>query len=155
MIVADPLRPGGILSGLRPGTYVPIADYTTRSVPDWQYDIVVLKQEYDGASYAGIPDTGGVTTFSKLGGKTTIYLLPTENLPLTQPLRDLGVPPRAVDALDSVLRPLIDAGYARNDPKPSGRGAVPTRPRPKAGDGTTKPNTGAAAAAHHRGNSRG
>ncbi len=148
VIVADPLRPGGILSGLPAGIYIPILDYTTRSVPESQYDIVVLKQEYDGiadfpdrplnlladanalagivylhfrehdgASYTGIPETGGVTTVSDLAGKTTTYLLPTENLPLTQPLRDLGVPVVAVDALDRVLRPVIDSGYARNDAK--------------------------------------
>ena len=54
MIVADPLRPGGILSGLPAGLLLPILDYTTRSVPDSQYDIVVLKQEYDGI--ADFPD---------------------------------------------------------------------------------------------------
>lgn len=150
-------------------------------MPDSQYDIVVLKQEYDGvadfpdrpwnlladanalagimylhfrehdgASYTGIPETGGVTTVSELGGKTTTYLLPTNDLPLTQPLRELGVPSRAVDALDSVLRPVIDAGYARNDPKHAVGTAVPARPRARTSGVGKSPNPRVAAAAHHR-----
>ena len=149
-------------------------------MPDSQYDIVVLKQEYDGvadfpdrpwnlladanalagivylhfrehdgASYTGIPETGGVTIVNELHGKTTTYLLPTENLPLTQPLRDLGVPTQAVDALDNVLRPVIDAGYARNDTKhPLGR---PVRARPGTKTSVAaSPKPRAAAATHHQ-----
>jgi hypothetical protein len=183
VIVADPLRPGGILSGLPAGLYIPILDYTTRSVPQSQYDIVVLKQEYDGiadfpdrplnlladanalagivylhfrehdgASYTGIPETGGVTTVNDLQGKTTTYLLPTENLPLTEPLRDLGVPVEAVDALDRVLRPVIDSGYVRNDPKHHAGKLVSPHPRTKgakAAAATPKP-AATAASTHQR-----
>lgn len=188
VIVADPLRPGGILSGLPPGIYIPIADYTTRSVPESQYDVVVLKQEYDGiadfpdrpwnlladanalagivylhvrehdgASYTGIPETGGVTTVNDLQGRTTTYLLPTRNLPLTQPLRDLGVPGAAVDALDGVLRPVIDAGYARNDAKAVSQKGPAVHPRTKtaARNAAATPKPANSAASTHRRHSGG
>lgn len=159
VLVGDPLRPGGILSGVPAGLYIPILDYTVPKLVQSKYDIVVLKQEYDGiadfpdrrwnlladanalagvvylhdrehegASYTGIPDSGGVTTVNTLGGTTTTYLLPTAHLPLLQPLRDLGVSAGAVDALERVLRPVIDAGYRRNDPKPHVRKPVSARP---------------------------
>ena len=188
VIVADPLRPGGVLSGLPAGLYIPILDYTTRSVPQSQYDIVVLKQEYDGiadfpdrpwnlladanalagieylhfrehdgASYTGIPETGGVTAVNDLGGRTTTYLLPTKNLPLTQPLRDLGVPVSAVDALDRVLRPAIDAGYTRNDAKTVSENglAVHRRSRTTARAAAAKPKPATTVAAAHQRRSRG
>ena len=48
-------------------------------------------------------------------GSVTTYLVPTENLPLTQPFRDVGVPDALVDKADEVLRPVVDAGYVRHD----------------------------------------
>ena len=48
-------------------------------------------------------------------GKITTIFVPTENLPLTQVFRDVGVPDALVDRADQVLRPVIDAGYVRND----------------------------------------
>ena len=186
VIVADPLRPGGILSGLPAGIYIPLLDYTTRTVPESQYDIVVLKQEYDGiadfpdrplnlladanalagivylhfrehdgASYTGIPETGGVTTVNDLDGKTTTYLLPTKNLPLTQPLRDLGIPSGVVDALDSAVRPLIDSGYSRNDPKHHAGKPAPAHPRTKGATVAAAKPQSRTAAAHRDRRSRG
>lgn len=37
------------------------------------------------------------------------------HLPLTLPLRYLGMSDAEVDQIDSVLQPQIDAAYARND----------------------------------------
>ena len=48
-------------------------------------------------------------------GSVTTYLVPTENLPLTQVFRDVGVPDALVDKADQVLRPVVDAGYVRHD----------------------------------------
>ena len=48
-------------------------------------------------------------------GSVTTYLVPTENLPLTQVFRDVGVPDALVDKADEVLRPVVDAGYVRHD----------------------------------------
>jgi len=48
-------------------------------------------------------------------GPITTMLVPTKNLPLTQILRDIGVPDQWVDAIDNILRPIIDSAYVRND----------------------------------------
>lgn len=48
-------------------------------------------------------------------GSITTYLVPTEDLPLTQVFRDVGVPDELVDKADDVLRPVVDAGYVRHD----------------------------------------
>ena len=65
---------------------------------------------------AAVP--AGNTTFipanAQHGSITTIFV-PTKNLPLTQVFRDIGVPGALVDEVDQVLRPIIDAGYVRND----------------------------------------
>lgn len=71
-----------------------------------------------GWDLSTVPEKNIVVTENSLGGKTTSYLIPTEKLPLLQPLRDLGFPESFVAALEKVLRPLVDAGYKRNDPEP-------------------------------------
>lgn len=52
------------------------------------------------------------------GGVTTTYLVPVAELPMLQPLRDRGAPEVEIAQLNSVLKPLVDAGYSRNDPRP-------------------------------------
>ena len=52
---------------------------------------------------------------NKQHGPITTHFVPTENLPLTQVFRDVGVPDALVDKADQVLRPVIDAGYVRHD----------------------------------------
>jgi hypothetical protein len=47
---------------------------------------------------------------------TTYYLIPAKHLPLLQPLRDLGVAPRLLDAIEPTLRVLIELGYDRTIP---------------------------------------
>lgn len=141
IVAGDPTRPGGILSYLPAGTYVPILNYTTKPVPASQYDTTVLTITYDGiadfpdrpwnavadvnalmgAAYYHpeegqyLPTSGGVTTVNANGGSTTTYLEAAPYLPLTHPLTQLGVPKPIVDALDKVLTPVVDAGYSRND----------------------------------------
>jgi hypothetical protein len=65
-----------------------------------------------------VPKRNITETTNDLGGRTTSYLVPTKDLPLTQPLRQVGVPRSIVDEVDKHLRPVVDAGYKRNDPKP-------------------------------------
>lgn len=141
VVAGDPTRPGGILSYLPAGTYIPILNYTTGPVPQSQYNTTVLTIEYDGiadfpdrpwnvvadanavlgAFYLhpqegqSIPTSGGVTTVNANGGTTTTYLEPAPYLPLTQPLTQIGVPAPVVNRIDKVLTPIIDAGYSRND----------------------------------------
>jgi hypothetical protein len=128
------------------GTRVPILGYTVQPFAESQYDTDMVFGEYDlwadppdrlwnvmadanailGTQYVhtessqAYKDTavqiGEPVTNSK-GGTTTTYMVPTKNLPLTQPLRDVGVPDKVVDELDKGLRPVVDAGYKRNDAK--------------------------------------
>lgn len=69
-----------------------------------------------GFDLSTVPEKNIVETVNKAGGKTTTYLIPTEKLPLLQPLRDLGFPESFVAALEAPLRKIIDAAYKRNDP---------------------------------------
>jgi hypothetical protein len=131
-----------------PGTYIPILDYTVLGPVESRYDLVVFTYEYDGIAdfpdrpwnliadlnalfgvayrhaatgslnpYAIPTEDITVATNSK-GATTTTYLGRAEHLPLTQPLRELGISADLVNAIDSVLRPIIDAGYSRNDEGP-------------------------------------
>jgi hypothetical protein len=146
VMIADPTRPGGFLSLLPTGTYIPILDFRTGRPPDSQYDSTVIVQQYDGVAdfpdrpwnvisvanalmgvsyyhlppdyylHVQIPLGTGVSTTSLKGGTTTTYLIPSPGLPLTKPLRDFGVPAQVVDRLDDTLRPVVDAGYSRLTP---------------------------------------
>ena len=131
-----------------PGTYIPILDYTVLGPVESQYDTVVFANEYDGIAdfpdrpwnlladlnalfgvaylhaatgslnpYAVALEDITVTTNSK-NATTTTYLGRAEYLPLTEALRGIGVNADLVDAIDSLLKPIIDAGYSRNDTGP-------------------------------------
>lgn len=49
-------------------------------------------------------------------GDTTYYFIPSETLPLLQPLHDLGVDPVLLDAAEPALRLLVEYGYDRSTP---------------------------------------
>lgn len=131
--IADPTRPGhGALSQ---------AGYQTPGTP---YDTTYITREYDG--FADLPDrfnrvalmnaAAGIVfihpyygdaipddavidkTVNWAGGTNTDVLIHTPNLPMLQPLRDIGVDSHVVDAIQGSLKPLVDAGYSRNAPKP-------------------------------------
>jgi diacyltrehalose acyltransferase len=67
------------------------------------------------ADVSGLPPESVIPRTDEEHGSVTTYLVPTENLPLTQVFRDVGVPDALVDKADDVLRPVIDAGYVRHD----------------------------------------
>ena len=134
-----------VLSSLAPGTYIPLIDYTVRGPVDSQYDTTMVVGQYDFiadfpdrpenilalanslaaleylhtetsfSSPQDVPPQNIAVTVNSRGATQTTYFLPTRLLPLTRPLRDLGVPDELVDQLDSVVRPAVDAGYSRND----------------------------------------
>jgi hypothetical protein len=66
-----------------------------------------------------VPAKNITTTVNAVGGVTTTYLIPTPDLPLLRPLVTQGVPQATVDALTSVLRPIVDSAYKRNDRLPA------------------------------------
>ena len=128
-----------------PGTYIPLIDYTMPERVDSQYNSNRIIAAYDGlsdfpdrpdnllavanasagsaivhtpAAFTGpgdVPPQNIRTTVNSRGATTTTYLIPVNHLPLTLPLRYLGLSAGFVDQIDSVLQPQIDAGYIRND----------------------------------------
>lgn len=122
------------------GFTAPLINYTVRDLPDSQYDLNVVFGQYDawanppdrpwnlvavanalfGALYyhnppaIAIPSDAVVVSHktSDLGGTTTTYMIPSPTLPLLRPLQQLGVPEPIVSALNSRLKPIVDAGYS-------------------------------------------
>lgn len=67
-----------------------------------------------------VPASNITVTRNTAGGVTTKYVVPTADLPLLRPLAGMGVPQKVVDQLNVALRPIVDAGYSRNDPRAVG-----------------------------------
>ena len=88
-----------------------------------------------GLDLSTVPLANITATTNSLGGTTTVYLLPTERLPLVQPLRDIGIPEPIVAALEQPLKVMVDAGYARRDLSPATARALSAtgHRRPQAG----------------------
>ena len=94
--------------------------------PDRPWNVVSLANAVMGMAFvhgpqisaadpASVPQANTTVRTNSLGGTVVTHLVPTENLPLTQPLRLIGVPDKVVDRADQVLRPIVDAGYRRHD----------------------------------------
>ena len=60
-------------------------------------------------------------------GDTTYYLIPTDDLPLFDPLRLLGVPEKFIDIVEPLAKVLVEAGYDRSVPfyKPTPAQLIP------------------------------
>lgn len=160
--IGDPTNSDGGLLAKLPHVHIPILDATIPRPPiETPYDTTEIVHEYDGYAdfpdnplnlladlnaLAGViylhPNKGGVdltdprnvvtTSTNSLGGTTTHIVVPTDELPLTRPLRALGVPDKVVDKLDKPLRKIINTGYygerpGRKTPQP-GLGASPAHP---------------------------
>lgn len=144
ILIADPNL--GLLRTL-PGVRVPVLDYTPAPLPQTRFHTVVVINQYDpfadsiqrpwnlltdlnavmavlsvhvlaqDSDLSTVPEQDISTTTNSLGGTTTTYRVPTVQLPLTMPLRQLGVPDDMVDRIDASLRPVIDEGYLAVRPK--------------------------------------
>lgn len=128
----------------RQGTRIPIVDVTVAPPVESRYNSSLVIHEYDiwgdfpdrpwnlltllnAATTAAfvhqlaydvpseIAPENVTTVVNSKGATDTTYFVPAPTLPLTEVLRAVGTPDRAVDVLDNVLRPIIDAGYSRND----------------------------------------
>jgi len=64
---------------------------------------------------SNVPPQNIATTVNSKGAKTTTYLIPEQHLPLVLPFKYLGVDEGTLNQLDGVLKPMVDAGYSRND----------------------------------------
>jgi len=139
VLIAPP--EAGVAEYFKEGTYIPILNYRVTRIAESPYPTTIVIGEYDGwadppdrpwnlvasaNALAGIvyvhgppiftadPDTVPEENITTDGNVTTVFV-PTENLPLTQVFRDVGVPDELVDKADEVLRPVVDAGYVRHD----------------------------------------
>ena len=135
----------GIGAFFPPGFRIPVVGWTANRPPsDSAYDTVVVVGEYDvtadfpdrpwnllalangilgfdythGASSLSSPSEVPpqnirVTTNAK-GGTTTTYLWPSPVLPMLRPLTGV-LPESVIDGVNSVLKPIVDRAYSRND----------------------------------------
>ena len=127
------------------GSVVPSLDYRVPPPVESQYDTKLFVSAYDSiADWPDRPDnwmalanavvglaTGHTavaftnpsmvppqnirTTVNSRGAKTTTYFIPEKHLPLVLPFGYLGVSEDTLNQLDAVLKPMVDAGYSRND----------------------------------------
>jgi pimeloyl-ACP methyl ester carboxylesterase len=157
VLIASPEE--GVAKYFAVGTYIPLLNYRVSRVSESPYPTTVVIGEYDGWAdppdrpwnlvalanamlgilYAHGPAIWGVDPAAVPPGNTTVegtvttYLVPSKNLPLTRPLRDIGVPDSWVDRADEFLRPIVDAGYIRHD--------LPGDTRPYLSDGLIRRNS--------------
>lgn len=66
-------------------------------------------------SPAMVPARNVATTVNSRGGRTITYMIPEQHLPLVIPFKYFGVDEATLNRLDAVLKPMVDAGYSRND----------------------------------------
>ena len=132
--VADPFRP----------KYGSLVNVLTHLAMDTPYDSTYITREYDGVAdvpdrpnpvalanaaagslllhphYESMPEdipAKNITTWTNAaGGTVTDILIPTRNLPMLQPMRDLGLD---MDWLQAILKPQVDSGYSRNSQQDS------------------------------------
>jgi hypothetical protein len=62
-----------------------------------------------------VPPQNIVTTYNSKGAKTTTFLIPEQHLPVVQAFKYLGMSEADMRYLDGVIKPMVDAGYSRND----------------------------------------
>ena len=59
---------------------------------------------------------GSTEIVKQVSGDATFYLIPTQTLPLLDPLLDLGVPQSVLDIVQPALQVIVEAGYDRDIP---------------------------------------
>ena len=126
------------------GFTIPVVNYTGQGLPNTQYDVSVVFGQYDfwgnppdrpwnlladvnslfGAAFYHDPvslmspsqlvQLSSVT--DSAGGTISTYMLPSPTLPMLMPLQYIGVPQPIVGNLNSMLQPIVNAGYSSLDP---------------------------------------
>jgi PE-PPE domain/PE family len=126
------------------GFTIPVVNYTGEGLPNTQYNLSVVFGQYDfwgnppdrpwnlladvnslfGAAFYHDPvslmSPSDLVQLSSVtdsaGGTITTYMLPSPTLPMLMPLQYIGVPQPVVNNLNSVLQPIVNAGYSSLDP---------------------------------------
>jgi PE-PPE domain-containing protein len=142
VLIGDENLPNGGLAARFPGLYIPILDLTFNgpAPTDTQFHTTEDINQYDGFSdfplyplnllatanaVAGIlyvhprdlessvDDPGTIHTTT---GDTDYYFHPTNDLPLFDPLRMIGVPEPVIDVVEPFFKVLVEQGYDRSIP---------------------------------------
>ena len=126
------------LSAQAVGAGRPAAIYTIQydgiaNFPRYPIDLLADLNAYFGALYlhgtypnlaaAQLANAMPLPVSPGYTGLTSYYLIPALNLPLLEPLRQLGVPAPIIDLIQPVLRVIVDLGYGTgyaNIPTPAG-----------------------------------
>jgi hypothetical protein len=163
VLIGDPNLPNGGLAARFPGLYLPILNFTFNgpAPTDTQFHTVEDINQYDGAAdfplyplnlistgnallgavyrhprdlEPSVDDPGTIHTTT---GDTDYYFHPTDDLPLFDPLRTIGVPEPVIDVFEPVTKVAVELGYDRTippgEPTPA-RLIPPINPATVAGD---------------------
>jgi hypothetical protein len=138
--------PDGGLHARFPSLHIPILDWTFNGPEptDTQFHTDVITRQYDGfadfplyplnviadlnailgMAYVhgnsfdvSLPDDPTKSKYYRgTYGDTDYYFFPTQDLPLFDPLRTLGVPEPVIDVVEPVFRVIVERGYDRSIP---------------------------------------
>ena len=106
-------------------TVVVVGEYdVTADFPDRPWNLLALANGILGFDYthgasslsspSEVPPQNIKVTTNAQGGTTTTYLWPSPVLPMLRPLTGV-LPESVIDAVNSVLKPIVDRAYSRND----------------------------------------
>ncbi|MBS4729360.1 PE-PPE domain-containing protein [Mycobacterium sp. SM1] len=138
VLLGDPNNPnGGILERFH-GLYIPVLNvhFNGATPPNTPYPTTIYSIQYDPiadfpqypldlpadlnaflgyfylhGTYPSLTASQLATAIQEHFGATTYYLIPTQNPPLLQLLRQLGVPSPIIDLIQPFVRAIIDLGY--------------------------------------------
>ena len=106
-------------------TVVVVGEYdVTADFPDRPWNLLALANGILGFDYthgasslsspSEVPPQNIKVTTNTQGGTTTTYLWPSPVLPMLRPLTGV-LPESVISAVNSVLKPIVDRAYSRND----------------------------------------
>jgi hypothetical protein len=140
----DPNLPNGGILARFPGLYIPILglSFNGAEPTNTPFHTDVITRQYDGLAdfplyplnliadlnaVLGVvyrhlypfdvslaPDPSTSTPVQDTHGDTSYYFFPTQDLPLFDPLRTLGVPESLIDVVEPFFRVLVELGYDRS-----------------------------------------
>lgn len=101
--------------------YDSIADWPDQADNSWVSVVNAVVGLATGHTAVAFTNPGNVparnirTTVNSKGAKTTTFMIPEQHLPIVMGFKYLGVDETTLNKLDSVLLPMVDAGYSRNN----------------------------------------
>ncbi|MDT5176252.1 MAG: hypothetical protein QOJ95_450 [Mycobacterium sp.] len=150
--------PNGGLHARFPGLYIPVLDWSFNGAEpsNTQFHTDVITRQYDGladfplypvnviadlnavlgVAYVHLndfdvslpPDPTTSPAYQGTHGDSSYYFFPTQDLPLFDPLRSLGVPESLINVIEPFFRVIVELGYDRSIPpwQPTPARLIPT-----------------------------